>query len=42
MKPKCSMCTTDATKECGCGQDFCDRHFHMHNHPDSDLGAGIQ
>jgi hypothetical protein len=42
MKPKCSMCSTDATKQCGCGRDFCDRHFHMHSHPSTGKGAGIE
>lgn len=40
MKPKCSMCSTDATKQCSCGKDFCNRHFMMHSHPKG-AGAGI-
>lgn len=41
-KPKCIVCGIDAKKRCGCGNDYCDRHFQMHSHPSSGLGAGIQ
>ena len=37
------MCSSDATKKCGCGADFCNRHFSMHSHPSgSGKGAGIE
>ena len=39
------MCGLKATKKCGCGQDFCDRHYQMHSHPTGSgpagTGAGI-
>lgn len=42
-KPKCSMCSSDATKKCACGADFCNRHFSTHSHPSgSGKGAGIE
>lgn len=38
--PKCVSCGIKATKRCGCGNDYCDRHFQMHSHPKSDSGRG--
>ena len=42
MNPRCSMCSSEATKQCTCGRDFCNRHFNMHSHPTiKGKGAGI-